>query len=88
MHHCVGSYHDDVDSGSSIIFSLIDQEKVRSTLELSFIKNKWRVVQNRGTWNHQVAASFDAAALQVAKVQNELLRSLKKQPKHTRIETQ
>lgn len=69
MRHCVGSYSDIVDSGSSIIYSLTTEqsnEVFRSTLQLAVRPNGVNPVQNRSVYNERPIQLLIDAAPQVA----------------------
>lgn len=66
LHHCVGSYAEDCNDGFIRIFSLIDENKTRSTLALLEQAGSWIVSQNLGLCNAKPNAALLAAGRAVA----------------------
>ena len=76
MHHCVGSYHESVLFGESLIYSLTNLEHERSTLEIRFSNRAASTgpyrAQHKSKWNDDVSKEFENAASICVKAINDV----------------
>ena len=71
MHHCVGSYADDVRVGRSRIYSVWFEDRRVATVEIELIgSTRYRPVQLRGPRNAEVAVGTHAAAVAFVRALN------------------
>lgn len=85
MHHCVASYHRDIQSGLARIYSVRKDGRRLATVEFSHVRaGVWRAVQIKGPCNARPAKDVTAAADRFARCITEPDKALRGLPAATR----
>lgn len=84
MHHCVASYHRDIQSGRARIYSIRKDGKRIATAEFAALPGRVRAVQIKGVCNARPAKEVTAAADKFARCMTEPDKALRGLPKAAR----
>tara|TARA_R110000782_G_scaffold167129_9_gene259347 strand:+ start:79896 stop:81041 length:1146 start_codon:yes stop_codon:yes gene_type:complete len=85
MHHCVASYHRDIQSGLARIYSIREYGRRVATVEFSHVRaGVWRATQIKGPCNARPTAAVIAAAESFARCITEPGKALRGLPAATR----